>query len=152
MAGPSAARSRWSTTPGNRSRSTPPSGLLVAPVGTPLTPDLEGFKPIGHLANPATIRPRLDDLLTDVLRDAGLSLTVKTSREIPADELLSGIHDPTLTIRPSARSHTVTFTVPKVKRRTLRLLFGDAVPRSARSQGRRRANLRRKRQMRKKHR
>lgn len=122
-----------------------PDGAIVgfAPVGTPLTPDLEGFEPIGRVANPAKIRPRLSDVLGEALRDAGLSMTARLW--LPGDD------DPALTI-PAAREYSATFTVQKVNRRTLRLLFGDAVPRSARSMRRRRANLRRKRQMRKKHR
>lgn len=137
-----------------------PEGAIVgfAPVGTPLTPDLEGFEPIGHLSEPMPIRPTLDDVLGEVLRDAGLSVTNSrwtdpaVLRSIPADNLLAGIDDTALTIRPLTREHTVTFTVQKVNRRTLRLLFGDAVPRSARSLRRRRAKLRRKRQMRRRHR
>lgn len=53
---------------------------------------------------------------------------------------------------PSAREYSVAVTFPDVIRGALRLLFGDALPRSARSLRRRRANLRRKRQTRKKHR
>lgn len=113
-----------------------PEGAIVgfAPAGTPPTPDLEGFEAIGHVET--------NSRWTDPA----------VLRSIPADELLAGIDDTALTIRPLTREHTVTFTVQKVNRHTLRLLFGDAVPRSVRSLRRRRANLRRKRRIRRRHR
>ncbi|MFM1730008.1 hypothetical protein ABI214_14560 [Prescottella soli] len=63
-------------------------------------------EPIVYLANPATFRPRLSDVLSEALRDAGLSVTVKTLREIPGDKLPSGVHDPGTHDRaPGPRAH-----------------------------------------------
>ncbi|WP_238840746.1 hypothetical protein [Prescottella equi] len=78
----------------------------------------------------------------------------ETLGTVAVDEinLLPASLEESIRLASAPRELSFTFQVKSMNRDVLRVFFGDRLPRSARSLRRRKANLRRKRRMRRRHR